>query len=166
MVIVVVGVLATGLSFGIKEAIDLYRFLSFHNEIASQARLALTRMGREIRQMTPRRTTFEPIQVADSNQLRFTIMDLDGDGNDDTLEFYRDAANNELRRIFNDNPTEGDVLASNVSNLLFTYYDENNTELATPVVEPSDVYRVVITLTLTYASQTITMKSQIYPRNL
>jgi hypothetical protein len=169
MVMVVVGVLAGGLSLGVREAIDLYQFLTFRNEIVSQGRMALMRMVREIRQMPSRDPTFEPIQVADSNQLRFTVIDLDGDGNDDTIEFYRDAGNDELRRIFNDSPAEGDVLASNVTSLTFTYYDENNDELTNVPLSEEDrgeVYRIVITLTLTHGSQSLTLRSQVYPRNL
>ena len=160
MVIVVVGVLTAGLSFGVREVVNLWNFLVFRDEIVSQGRIALMRMGREIRQICSREA-FEPIQAAEAARFRFDIMDLDGDGNDDTVEFYHNAGNNELRRIFNDNPAAGNILATNVSSLNFTYYDQNNS----PTTVPSSVYRIVISLALSSGSNILTLRSQIYPRN-
>ena len=164
MVIVVVGTLAGIISLGIIEVIDLWNFLTFNNEIASQGRIALMWIGREIRQMT-----FESIQVADASRLRFTAIDIDGDNNDDVIEFYRNA-NDELMRIFNDNPAQGDILASSVSNLTFTYYDENNGELTNVPLSEEDhamVYRIAIALILSNSSgsRTLDLRSQIFPRN-
>lgn len=164
MVMVIVGILGGGLSLGIREAVELYRFLSFRNEIVAQGRLALMRMGREIRQMAPRDPTFKPIAAAEDHRLRFTAIDLDEYGVEDIVEFYQ--TGNELRRIFNDTPAEGNILASNVNNLVFTYYDKNNNQLSTPVADTSKVYRIVIALTLKRGTQTLTLRSQICPRNL
>lgn len=173
MVMVVVGILAGGLSLGIREATDLYQFLTFRNEIVSQGRMALMRMVREIRQMPSRDPTFEPIQVADSNRLRFTAIDLDGDGNDDTIEFYRDAGNNELRRIFNGPFPGGDILASDVVNLNFCYYDKGKNPVCTPVcsctvssAQLPNIDIIEIHLQIQSGSQSITLRSQVYPRNL
>jgi hypothetical protein len=158
-VIVVVGALVGLFSLGVVEAVNLWRFLTFHNEIVSQGRMALARMGREIRQMPPRTPVFEPIQVANADSIEFDVMDLDEDGSIDRLEYNRDTGNNELKRIFKGNP---DILATNVSNLGFTYYNKNN-QIASG---PSDVYRITITLTLTDGSQTFILSSQVFPRNL
>jgi len=149
---VVVGVLVAGLSFGIKEAIDLYRFLSFHNEIASQGRLALMRMGREIRQITAAETV-----GSDS----FQFVTIEG-----IRLRYRRLANNDLMRDI-DSDLDGtfdnsNILASDVNSLVFTYYAEDNTI----TTDPANVYRIVIQLTLTRDTQTLTLRSQIYPRNL
>lgn len=162
MVIVIVGALVGLFSLGVVEAVNLWRFLTFHNEIASQGRMALMRMSREIRQI-PTRTEVEPIKVANVDSLEFDVMDLDGDEADDLLEFYLNG--NELRRVFNNNPPgppRGDILATNVSNLEFTYYNKDNQ----PASGPSDVYRIIITLTLTSGTQALTFKSQVFPRNL
>jgi len=158
MVIVIVGALVGLFSLGVVEAVNLWRFLNFHNEIVSQGRMALLRMGREIRQIPPR-TEVEPIKVANADSIEFDVMDLDEDGLVDRLEYNRDAGNNELKRIFNGSP---DILATDVSNLVFTYYNKNNQTAS----GPSDVYRITITLTLTDGSQTLTLSSQVFPRNL
>ena len=93
-------------------------------------------------------------------------IDLDGDDNDDLLEFYRNSGTNELRRIFNNNPVQGDTLASDLTDLTFSFYDENDSQLATPVGDCSQIFRIEIVLTLSRGNQVKTLRSQIFPRNL
>ena len=162
MVIVVVGVLATGLALGIRQAIDLWVFLSFRDEVVSQARLAIMRMAREIRLM-PLRSQAEPILNATDSSLRFTVMDLDADTNDDTLEFDHDAGNNELRREFNG---IRDVLAEHITSLTFAYFDDNRNPIATPVADTSGIYHIRITLIVSDGRGTQTLSTQVFPRNL
>jgi prepilin-type N-terminal cleavage/methylation domain-containing protein len=143
MVIVVVGVLAGGLSFGINEVIEVWGFLTFHNEIALQGRMALMRMGREIR------------QIGDSDSI-YTCLPSEIDFNDinENRINFRFSGNTLLRN--------GDILADNVSGLIFTYYDEDgSTADSCP-----DTYRIAIELQLSRGTQTLTLRSQIYPRNL
>ena len=162
MVIVIVGILAGVSSMYIKETIDLWRFLTFRNEVVSGGRMALARMGREIRQIKDS----DSIQIAESSRLRFIALDINGDGADDTLEFYRNATNSELCRIFNDSPAGGNILAGGITSLTFTYYDESNSPLTTPVSDTTQIYRINIELVIQSGTQTKTLKSQIYPRNL
>ena len=162
MAITIVGILAAVSSLYIKETIDLWRFLSFRSEAVAQGRTALIRMDREIRQVKDSAS----IAIADLSRLRFTSLDLSGDGNDDTVEFYRDAATNELRRIFNNSPAQGDILASGVTNLLFTYYNSANSEIPVPVTDTTQVYRIAIEINIASGTQTKTLKAQVYPRNL
>ena len=165
MVIVIVGILAGASSMYIKETIDLWRFLNFRNEVVSQGRMALFRMEREIRQVKDPYS----IALADSGDLRFTAIDLDEDENDDTVEFFRNASD-ELRRIFNGSPAQGYILVSPVTNPvgnpIFTYYDSNNSQLATPVGDRSTIRRIGVELWIQAGSQTKILKSQIYLRNL
>ena len=151
MVIVVVGILAGGLSLGIIETVNLWSFLSFNNEIASQGRIALMRMGREIRQIT---TSENPILTADIAHLEFIM--IGENGSDVTIDYQ--LSGTDLMR-------DTDILTNYVSNLTFTYYDKNNTS---PVTDPSQIYRIAIALTLrnSSGSQTLNLNSQIFPRNL
>lgn len=162
MVITIVGILTTVSSMYIKETIDLWRFLSFRSEAVAQGRMAVVRMNREIRQIRDSAS----IALADLSQLRFTSLDLNGDNIDDILEFYRQAANNELRRIFNSSPIEGDILASGITNLRFTYYNAANTQLTTPVADTTQIYRIAVEITIQSGTQSKTLRAQVYPRNL
>ncbi|MFC1592392.1 type II secretion system protein [Candidatus Omnitrophota bacterium] len=158
MVIVVVGILMSGLSLGVKEAIDLWLFLSFRNEIVSQGRMALTRMGREIRQMKTRTPSEEPILLADSNHLQFT------DVNDAVID-YQISSGSLMRNA--------DILADGVSSLEFCYYDRDKTAICSPVCECNvaggqldDIEIVGIRLQVQSGSQSMILRSQVYPRNL
>lgn len=162
MAITIVGILTTVSSLYIKETIDLWRFLSFRSEAVAQGRTALIRMDREIRQVKDSAS----IALADLSRLRFTSLDLSGDGNDDTVEFYRDAATNELRRIFNSNPAQGDALASGIANLAFTYYNSSGAALSIPVADTTQIYRIAVEINIASGTQTKTLQTQVYPRNL
>ncbi len=158
MVITIVGILTTAASMYIKETIDLWRFLTFRSEATAQARTALIRMAREIRQLKNNAS----IATADASRFRFTALDLNDDTLDDIVEFYRDAANNELRRIFNDTPALGDILANSITGLIFTYYNAAGGVPATL----SDIYRINIELKINSGGQAKTLNVQVYPRNL
>lgn len=156
MGIVIVGTLAGISSMYIKQVMDLWNFINFREETSSQGSAALIRIARELRQATG-------ITTADAANLIFSA-DLDADGTDDSVQYLRNAGS-ELRRIFNSNG-QGDILSSGINSLDFTYYDGNNAALARPVADPSEIKRIKINLTMQSGSQTKTLKTQIWPRNL
>lgn len=80
------------------------------------------------------------------------------------MQYLRNAGS-ELRRIFNSNG-QGDILSSGITGLDLTYYDANNSVLTRPVADPLDIKRIKISLTMQSGSQTKTLKTQIWPRNL
>ena len=174
MVIVIVGILAGASSMYIKETIDLWRFLSFRNEITAQGRMALERMSREIREIKLRTQSYEPIQSAQANSFRF----IDVSNNDITFSL---SGNNLLRTVGG----VVNILASNVTSLQFCYYKIDNTSACTPACTPycslgcgvsglcnvssgnlSNVYRIVVKVDFNYGGQIKHLESQIYPRNL
>ena len=158
MGIVIVGTLAGISSMYIKQVMDLWNFISFREETSSQGSTALIRIARELRQAND-------ITTADAANLLFTA-DLDSDGTDDSVQYFRNAAS-ELRRVFNNNNSgQGDILSSGLSGLDLTYYDANNSALARPVADPAEIKRIKIELTMQAGSQTKTLKTQIWPRNL
>lgn len=149
MVIVIVGILASASAMYIKETVDLWRFLSFRNELVSSGRMALVRMEREIRQIRNDTCVYR----ASAAEFNFTDM------HNATIN-YRLSGNNLLRN--------SDVLVSGVSNLTFIYYNETNQAIANPDVypDPTDIRRININLTIQSGTQTKALSSQAYPRNL
>lgn len=158
MTIVIVGALVGGSAMYIKEIIGLWRFLSFRSEAVSQARMALVRISREIRQANS-------INTAQSSRINFDAADLgadDADLVDDTVEFYLNNSN-ELRRVFNDdNSGQGYVLASGVSGPVFVYYAADKAVTA----QTDQIKMISITLTVSAGNQSKTLKTLVYPRNL
>jgi len=158
MGIVIVGTLAGISSMYIKQVMDLWNFISFREETASQGSTALIRIARELRQAND-------ITTADAANLIFSA-DLDANGTDDSVQYLRNAAS-ELRRVFNSNNSGlGDILSSGISGLDLTYYDANNSALARPVSDTGEIKRIKIELAVQSGSQTKTLKTQIWPRNL
>lgn len=148
-VIVIVGILTGISSLYIKETVNLWRFLSFRNEVISQGRLALMRMSREIRQMRDA----DSLTTANAQQFQFT------DTTSASIS-YQLSGNNVLRNA--------DILATGVSNFTFTYYNKTNQLIMTPLVAPSatDAYRIDINATFQSGTQSKTIKTKVYPRNL
>lgn len=152
MIIIIVAVLVGVSSMYIKETISLWRFLSFRNEVVSEARLALGRMQREIRQVRDSMS----ILVASANQFQFI------DVNENNINFYL-SGNNLMHN--------SDILASNVSSLKFCYYKFDNQPSCLPecncsVSNFSDIFRIVIEIQVTSGGQSKLIRTQVYPRNL
>jgi len=148
-VIVIVGILTGISSLYIRETVNLWRFLSFRNEVISQGRLALMRMSREIRQMRDA----DSLAAASAWQLQFTDTKS-------TSISYQVSGNNLLRNT--------DILAAGVNNFTFSYYNKTNQLITTPLVAPTatDVYRIDINATFQSGTQSKTIKTKVYPRNL
>ena len=151
MAIVVVGALAGGVMVFVTQGVDIWNFVTFRNDESAQARLALDRMVKEIRQVYDKAS----VTTASADDFNFVSYYNNTTYN---VEFVKSGSN--LMR-------NSDVLCDNVSSLQFQYYDINNNLLSTPLVLPdeTDIRRIKITLTVTSGDQSITLKSQVYPRN-
>lgn len=149
MAIVIVGVLTGASSMYIKEIVDLWNFLSFRNEAVSQARTALIRMEKEIRQIKDDSSVY----AATGSRLRFN------DVNSLSIDYQLSGTN-----LFRN----ADILAVGVNSLVFTYYDKNNSPIASPLVNPdrTDIYRISLGLTVRSGTQSKVLKTLIFPRNL
>jgi prepilin-type N-terminal cleavage/methylation domain-containing protein len=153
MAIVIVASVVTGLSFYIKNIVDLYNFVTFRSEIASSGRLALSRMIREIRQCSSPTEAAGNISVADAHG--FTFIDVTG-----ATIAYSLSGTNLMRN--------SDVLAANVSALNFTYYDLNSavlTGVPLSVTDCMNVVRVGVQIQVSYGGQSLTIGSQTFLRN-
>ncbi len=154
MVIVIVGILTSVSSMYIKQVIDLWSFLTFRNEVVAQGRLALTRMGREVRQVKDNSS----ISIADASRLEFT------DVNDNVID-YRLFGGNLMRN--------SNILAKGVSGLIFCYYDIYNNPVCAPECgcdvssgELSDIYRIKIKFDVASGGQSKHLEMQSFPRNI
>ncbi|MBN1586772.1 MAG: prepilin-type N-terminal cleavage/methylation domain-containing protein [Candidatus Omnitrophica bacterium] len=148
-VIAVAGILSAGVAGTVLAVVDLWSFVSFRNDEAVMGKMAIDWMTREIR--TLRGNDAADIQVADTDEFDFF------DGDDVNIVF--ELSGSELQR-------NSDPLCRNVTNLLFTYFDENNAALATPVGDVTDIWRVGVSITVASGNESITYNSIIFPRNL
>jgi type II secretory pathway pseudopilin PulG len=146
MLIVVVGILAASMSLYVKETIDLWNFVTFRNEVASQGRTALMRILRDIRHAST-------ISTADTSALAFT--DIDGN----SISYTLNGTNLERG---------SQILASNVTQFTLAYYDSSNAQLTTLPLSSSDrgaVYRITVQLRIVYGGEGLTLNGEAYLRN-
>jgi prepilin-type N-terminal cleavage/methylation domain-containing protein len=149
MTISIVGILVSGSMLYIKQVIDLWDFMSFRNEIVSPGMMALTRMSREIRQIS------NSTSVLNANNTSFRFTDV----NNVIIDYYFSSPN-----LIRNN----DTLASGVSNLTLTYYNLTNQPITNPLISPqaTDIKRIKIRLEMFSGNQDKTLETQVYPRNL
>ncbi len=155
MVIVIVGILVGVLSQYTKTVIKLWRLTSFRNETVSQARLGLSRMAREMRQL------LNNTSVITANASTFQFIDVNGN----TIQFSG-SANGPLNRTLGET---ANVLVSTIASAsIFTYYDSAGNTIATPTVSPSatNIKWIKVTLQVQAGTQTNTLFIQVYPRIL
>ncbi len=147
MVIVIAGIIAGITAVLLLQVTEVYSFVTVREAILSDGELAMERMTREIRQIKDAQS----IYTADSEELDFEDVDYE------RIRFWLDG--NVLKR--ND-----DALASELSALEFQYRDSNNNLLDTPVADPEDIKRILISLSIKKGDEEIKLRSQVYPRNL
>ncbi|MDD5348117.1 MAG: prepilin-type N-terminal cleavage/methylation domain-containing protein [Candidatus Omnitrophica bacterium] len=150
MTIVLVGILVGVTALSIREVIGLYDFWSFRSETVSQARLSLSRMVREIRQVN-NETSFLAV---DRSRLQF---------NDTT------GATIEYRTNGTDLMRNADILATGVRNLTFSYYDQNMTLLTPMPLDEGNrslIYLIGIFLDIASGDQNRSLQTLIGPRNI
>jgi len=154
MVIVIVGILVGTFALYVSNAINLWRFTSFSNETVAQARLGLSRMAREMRQVKDNTS----VTTATGSDFKFTAAD------DSIIEFVCAGADAPLQRILG--VTSNNLVSIISSTSIFTYYDANNAVLSTPVTPTSNIKSIKITLQVKAGNQTKTLSTRVYPRNL
>lgn len=152
IVIVITGIIAGILSILIREVASTYTFIKVRGVALADNRLAIDRMTREIRQI---KSAFD-LYTADSADIRFYKI------GDEFVEFYLSGDN-----LMCKNGSD-DILASDVTNLEFHYYDVGNNELIPPDIAPNEtnMWRILIKLTIKKGDETVKFQSQVHPRNL
>jgi len=135
-------------------AVDTWGFLTQRKEILIDGSAAMDRMTREIRE------TKNSTSVTAANSTTFAFTDI----NNNSITF---TINSGVINITENGATNG--LSSNVTGLTFTYYDSNNSVIASPIVAPSatNIKRVRINITLSKGtSRPVNLESDVWPRNL
>lgn len=143
IVMVLIGILGGAISpfiYSLSKIVILEYSLGGVN---TQARVAMERMSRELRVI--RNNTSTDLTAA-SNAITFTTI------NGDTIGFSLSGSN--LMR-------NSQILASNVSNLTFTYYDSNGATTTTV----ADMKFIRIDLTLTQNNSSANLNTVVYPRS-
>ncbi|MFQ5706880.1 MAG: type II secretion system protein J [bacterium] len=146
LVMVMVAILAGFVSKIISFEIDTYNLISQRNELLQNARLALQMMTTDIRQMMAP----DSIYQASADSIRF-------DDINDTMISYRYVGDQLWRNQ--------DQLMTHVPDFQFDYFDKSGTLLNTPVMDPSLIRSVSLSLTILNQAQRVTLKSKITPRN-
>ncbi len=155
MVIVIVGILVGTFAIYVSNAIKLWQFTSFRSETVSQARLGLSRMVREMRQVKDNTS----VTTANGSDFKFTTAD------GSVIEFVCSTPNTPLLRILG--ATSNNLVQQITSTSIFTYYDASNNVLSTPTVTPTtNIKSIKIILNLQAGNQTNTLTTRVYPRNL
>lgn len=149
MVMVIVGILAGGISVFVVQGIDIYNFVTFRNEDLAQARMAIDRMAREIRMLK------DDHSVMTATAAEFEFNDV----NNDSIHFW--LSGDSLLR-------NNDTLASGIQNLQFKYWDIQGNELTNPAVSPNatDIWRITIEMTIQRGDESMTVRTEAHPRNL
>lgn len=121
--------------------IDAFRLVTDRTDVVQQARLAMTRMQKEIELLTQ-------VQVASSDRVVFLDETLS------PVEFRVDGT--DLRQ-------GNEILVSGVQNLQMTYYQSNGNETsAAPQVRR---IHIEMTLQTERGSGTLALRTDIFPRN-
>jgi len=151
MVCVLIGIIAAVLIPPLRQAMQSFTVSETRGDLASQARQAATRMVRELRNIQ-KEANNTPNITAGANATSITFVDV----LDNTITFSLSGST--VQR--NSNP-----LAAQVSSLQFRYFDVNNLEL-TGGFTPDNVRRIMVTLTLAEAGQTVSVTEQAFLREM
>ena len=150
MVIAILGIVAAlGVSL-LLSASDALSFLTVRSEMSQSADVAMSRILNDIRRLRNNLS----VQTAGASQFRFF------DKSSVNINYYL-SGNNMMRN--------SDILASNVSNLTFTYYDVSGAILNPPTAgigTATNISRIQVSLTFQNGSYNFSYQSQVRPRNL
>ncbi len=150
MVLVILGVIGgIGVTL-VLSASEALSFLTVRSDMDQSADVAMSRILGEIRRIRDK----ESINNATASEFRFFDFD-------DSDIAYSLSSSDLMRN--------SDILASNLSGLTFTYYDENGAELIPPtfgIGTETDITRIKVLLSFQIGDSVFNCQSQVRPRNL
>ena len=164
IVIVIAGIISGIFGMLILQVIDVYSFVTVREDVLSEAELAMERMVREMRQIQKAAQTIEVIYLADGAEFQFVDVD------DNIIGFKRNGS--DLNRMEFSEPgvlQYDDLLADDITNMAFTYWDEDNDELSSTPLSSADIEkikRIEISIEMERQDQEVRIDTQVYPRNL
>ncbi len=152
MTMVLIGVIAYIVASAMSTGLKAYFTTDFRKEALDQARIAMERMTREIRNVKSN------TDISTANATTFTFVDTSGT----TISFALNAGNI--------NRTSGatNTLAAGISSAgIFTYVLSTGATTQSPV--PAEILlikRVKIDITATKNTESVTLQSEVWPRSL
>lgn len=175
---VLIGIIAFVVADALSTGIRAYFLTDHRKEALDQARIAMERMTREIRNVSSLGRSidgdgFIDAEVGTANGTQFCFNDVNGK----TISFRYDGANYIYREEWT--PANlaacpgagGNRLAANVAVLNFRYILADGTTTSTPA-DPTDIRRVQIGwsgtpgISVTVSNETVSLNSEVYLRNL
>lgn len=148
IVIVITAIIA---STGIPVLISLARSMQYtiqRKDLSESADVCLRRMDREIRRLR------DITSVLTANSTIYSFIDIDNN----TITYSLSGTT--LQRTFNGTPN---ILADNVTGLTFTYYDDFNNVITSPIVSPNQTNIKIVQIDLRFNrdNNTIYYRTQI-----
>ncbi len=170
IVIVIAGIISGIFGMLILQVIDVYSFVTVREDVLSEVELAMERMVREIRQVQKAAQAAEVIYRAYSAEFQFVGVrepySIIGFRKEASVLFRdSDGVKENGSVAFGNN----DVLADDITNLTFTYWDEDNNELPSTPSSSADIEkikRIEISIVMKRQDQEVRIDTQVYPRNL
>lgn len=152
LIAIVALVVANALSIGIKGSL----VTDNRKEALDQARVAMERMTREIRNV---RSSADISSTLSSTQFCFKNTDA-------AIVSFRYSANTIVRQeglaLLTDCPgSGGNTLANNITSFSFSYLQSDGTTDPAP---PANTKRIRITTASTLSGESVTLQSEVYPR--
>ncbi len=149
VVMVIVSVMSAGILMFMHPIVDLWMETTYRQGPLLEARLGATRMVREMNQ------TVDRFNVVDAAANRFQFIDVNNNNITYTLNGTNLTRNNT-------------VLAGNITNLAFQYFNQNSAVIANPIESPNetDVRRIEVSITVDNGTRASTIRLQAQPRNL
>lgn len=153
IVITIIGIVAGVIGFVLLGAVDAWTFKFNRTDLLADGRLAMNRMVREIREIKDD----DSVTTASSSEFRFT--------NAGNVDITYNLSSTDLNRTAN---SVTNILAENLSNLTFTYYDSyasGATSITPTVGTDTNIRMVQIDMSLTKNGENVYVRSQSVPRN-
>jgi len=164
VIIVIVGIISIGIANFIRQAVDIYRFIDFHNDTSFEGKKALDWIIRDLKKIKDIRS----INTAESTHINFeSSEDEDENGVDDVIDINFDSAQHIINRSI-DGGTISYPLCRDVENLTFTYYDSSGNIIPAPVARSrlDDIRKIRVEITLQRDKERVNFFSVVIPRNL
>lgn len=153
LVVALVGIVAAVFAIALVPTMRASVMVDTRSEALQSARVALDRMAREIRLI--RSTAY--IQTWTANDLMFNV----NDPYNTSIEFKLSAGAAPCNLLLSNLLRNTDVLSCNVQSLTFSYLKNDGT--AAPAV--TDIWRIVIDLSVKVGDETVNLRSEVHPSN-
>ena len=151
-VIIIVGIIAAAGATLLGRSFSHFAVSRDVTGIEAQARVALERISRELRQIRGRSNNND-LDISTANEITFR------DTSNTLIRFYRDGGTNQLMR--QENGGTAKPLADNVTVLTINYYTQNAT---TPATRP-EVYYITVDMTVSNGGISNSFSNTVKVRN-